>query len=85
MGPDEYTSREELGHVLRYVFAKVHQQAESIVFMAEMLLTDSQMVEFADRVARSPRSLEAKEARAKLDEFLEIHNIVRRYQTPPED
>jgi hypothetical protein len=85
MGPEEFTSREELGHVLRYVFAKAHQQAETIAFMAEMFLTDSQIAELADRVMKSPRRQEAKQAREKLDEFLEMHNIVRRYQTPPEE
>ncbi len=85
MGPDEYISREELGQVLRYVFAKMQQQAEMLAILAGNILTEAQLERLQELTEKSPRTQAAKDARSNLNNFLEMHNIVQRYQTPPEE
>jgi hypothetical protein len=91
MGPDEMASREELGLVLKFIFAKWQQQADLVSGLAELLISNGvisneQLVSMTRQARESPQSAKASQALQNLKDFLAMHNIVQQYEDlPPED
>jgi len=90
MGPDEFATREELGHVVKLLFAKFQQQAETIAFLSELLIskgiiTDQELVQMVQRLKSSQNFQRAKESLQSFRDFLTMHNIVERYRDLPPD
>jgi len=90
MGPDEFATREEVGLMVRLLFAKISQQAAIITELEELLLnkeviTKEELAEMSQHLANSPHSKRASEYVEKLREYTAIHQIVRQYLDPPEE
>ncbi len=90
MGPDEFATREELGLIVKFLFAKVQQQAEMISTLAGMAATsggirNDQLGALIAQMEQSRNTSQAKHAKAKLDEFLTIRQIAQRYLDPLEE
>lgn len=89
MGPDEFATREELGLMVRLLFAKISQQTEVIAELQDILqskgiITKEEVVEMANHLANSPHSKRASEYVEKLRQYTAIHQTVRQYLDPPE-
>lgn len=89
MGPDELATREELGLIVRFMFAKFQQQAQTIAALSALLidrgvLSDAELAALMTGLQDSPNSRKAEAALAKLREFATIHKIARQYLDPPE-
>lgn len=84
MGPDEQPSREELGLIVRFMFAKFQQQTDFIGILSELLiakgvLSDQELEAMAVRLEKSPSSVKSKKALEDLREFAKIHSTARQY------
>jgi hypothetical protein len=71
MGPDELATREELGLIVKYLFAKLQQQAEMISTLAGMAatsggITKDQFNALIAQTEHSQNTARSKEAKAKL-------------------
>jgi hypothetical protein len=90
MGPDELVTREELGMIVRFMFAKFQQQTELVTNLCSLLqdqgtLTEKEILALASRLAKSESSKKATQAYEKLKEFAAIHKISRQYLDPPSE
>ena len=90
MGPEEYTSREELSLIVDMLLAKIAMQAEMIaeiisVLKANKTLTAEDMERLTEHVKTSPKVQAAKDSVERVNNFLTMHNIVQLYQNPPEE
>lgn len=91
MGPDENATREELGLIVKVLFAKLDQQTFTIATLAGMLIrkqviSEVELAEMVEELAQSPQAAKAKEAYGKLSDYAAIRKIARQYlDLPPEE
>jgi hypothetical protein len=87
MGPDEHATSEELGLVVKALFAKVQQQAGVVsaltgVLMAKGILSREEVAQMIETLTTSPEAARAKKTLEDLREFAAIRKIARQYLDP---
>ena len=88
MGPDETATREELGLMVRFMFAKFQQHAVSLKMLHELLLskgvvTGEELLAMAEELGATPETEKAKQAYQKIRDFAAIRNTAKQYLDPP--
>jgi hypothetical protein len=90
MGPDDYVTRDEFAVVVRFLIARLQMQADYYasllaVLTADKVVPDGTIQEIQKMVADSEASRAAKSALASLQESVDIQNLLRKFEDPPQE